>query len=53
MPVKQKGTIEFPELSVEEEGKLLAFLASERISVTRFERREEDLEDLFLHAVSE
>ena len=53
VPVKQKGIIEFPELSVEEEGKLLAFLASERISVTRFERREEDLEDLVLHAVSE
>ncbi|MCR4838643.1 MAG: ABC transporter ATP-binding protein [Eubacterium sp.] len=52
-PVRQKGSIEFPELSAEEEGKLLAFLASERISVTRFERREEDLEDLFLHAVSE
>ena len=38
---------------MEEEGKLLAFLASEHIGVTRFERKEADLEDLFLHAISE
>ena len=47
------GTIEFPELSSEEEVRLLAFLASERIGVTRFERKEADLEDLFLHAIAE
>ena len=49
----QRGTVEFPELPGEEERKLLAFLASERISVTRFERKEADLEDLFLNAISE
>ena len=52
-PAEQRGTIEFPELSLEEEGKLLAFLASEHIGVTRFERKEADLENLFLHAISE
>ena len=50
---EQRGTIEFPELSPEEEGRLLAFLASEHIGVIRFERKEADLEDLFLHAISE
>ena len=50
---EQRGTIEFPELSLEEEGKLLAFLASEHIGVTKFERKEADLENLFLHAISE
>ena len=50
---EQRGTIDFQELSLEEEGKLLAFLASEHIGVTRFERKEADLEDLFLHAISE
>ena len=49
----QRGIIEFPELSAEGEGRLLAFLASEHIGVTRFERKEADLEDLFLHAISE
>ena len=47
------NAIEFPELSKEEEARLLSCLASEEISVTRFERKEPDLEDLFLHAIGE
>lgn len=46
------GSIEFPELSAEEESRLLAFLAAEHIAVTRFERKEADLEDLFLQVIS-
>ena len=48
-----ENRIEFRELQEEEECSLLSFLASERIPVTRFERKEPDLEDLFMEAIGE
>ena len=51
MAVKAEAGLEFRELSEKEERKLFAFLASEEISLVRFERREPDLEDLFMEAV--
>ena len=49
----EENRIEFKELQEAEEQKLLAFLASERIPVIRFERKEPDLEDLFMEAIKE
>lgn len=48
-----ENRLEFREMSRKEEGRLLSFLATEGISVQRFERIEPDLEDLFLNMVNE
>jgi len=50
---QRENRIEFRELKAEEEGRLLSFLASEKLTVTRFERKEPDLEDLFMEAIKE
>ena len=49
----KENRIEFRELEPEEESRLLSYLAAERIPVVRFERREPDLEDLFMEAIGE
>ena len=46
------GVIELPELHEKEEGKLFRLLAEEKIPVISFERKEPDLEELFLEAIS-
>ena len=46
------GRIDFQELSADEERRLFALLSEEMISVVRFERKEPDLEDLFMKAIS-
>ncbi len=46
------GRIDFRELSADEERRLFALLSEEMISVVRFERKEPDLEDLFMKAIS-
>ncbi len=50
--VLKENRIEFRELEPEEESRLLSYLAAERIAVVRFERKEPDLEDLFMEAIS-
>ena len=47
-----ENTVEFTELKEKEEQRLLSFLASEEIGVNRFERKEPDLEDLFMDMIS-
>ena len=49
--VCEGGSIEFKSLNPEQEAKVLEFLAKERIAVNRFERKESDLEDMFLEVV--
>ena len=51
--VLKESRIEFRELEPEEESRLLSYLAAERIPVVRFEKREPDLEDLFMEAIKE
>ena len=50
--VLKDGVIELPELHEKEEGKLFRLLAEEKIPVISFERKEPDLEELFLEAIS-
>ena len=50
---QMENRLEFRELQAEEESRLLSYLAVEGISVTRFERKEPDLEDLFMEAIKE
>lgn len=49
--VCEGDSIEFKSLNPEQEAKVLEFLAKERIAVNRFERKESDLEDMFLEVV--
>ena len=51
--VQKENRLEFTNLQEEEESRLLSFLATERIAVIRFERKEPDLEDLFMEAIKE
>ena len=50
---QKENRLEFTNLQEEEESRLLSFLAAERIAVIRFERKEPDLEDLFMEAIKE
>ena len=46
-----EGGLDFKGLGGDEEMRLFGFLAEEKISVVKFERKEMDLEDLFMEAL--